>query len=224
MQHQRSTIRPSAQDSASRCPANGQDGGPAVRLVATVTWHRRGRPSKRFIHQSRCNDGSSVPPALVFAALKSATSISQALITAGGLVSVLLNLFKRDPHDASRPLIDFQVALVLTPTVLVSWNPQGPACHGARPGPATSGLRAYTSRVAPLSQKPSEALNRRFARAAACPSTAHGCPIAQAGVAMGVLLNTMCPPWLITVLLILFVTLMVLQAFNKASGRPPRHS
>jgi uncharacterized membrane protein YfcA len=42
----------------------------------------------------------------------------QALITAGSVVSVLLNLFKRSPLSPSAPLIDFHVAVVLTPVVL----------------------------------------------------------------------------------------------------------
>jgi hypothetical protein len=51
--------------------------------------------------------------------MKDATAISQALITAGGLVSVTLNVFKRSPVQPTAPLIDFRVALTLTPVVLV---------------------------------------------------------------------------------------------------------
>ncbi len=48
---------------------------------------------------------------------------------------------------------------------------------------------------------------------------------AQAGVAIGVLLNALCPPWLITVLLILLMSLMCYQSINKvrhAAGQPLR--
>jgi hypothetical protein len=39
---------------------------------------------------------------------------------AGALVSVLINLFKRSPVKPTETLIDFNVAIALTPVVLVS--------------------------------------------------------------------------------------------------------
>jgi hypothetical protein len=45
--------------------------------------------------------------------------VSQALITAGSVVSVAINVFRRSPLDASAPLINFSVTLALTPVVLV---------------------------------------------------------------------------------------------------------
>jgi hypothetical protein len=53
------------------------------------------------------------------AGLKDATAVSQALITSAGLISVFINLFKRNPIHPDRPLIDFRAALALTPVVLV---------------------------------------------------------------------------------------------------------
>jgi uncharacterized membrane protein YfcA len=57
--------------------------------------------------------------ALVRFPLKDSTALSQALITAGSLVSVAMNLFSISPLDPHQPLIDFPLVLLLTPMLLV---------------------------------------------------------------------------------------------------------
>ncbi len=57
--------------------------------------------------------------ALIGFPLKESTALSQALITAGSIVSVALNLFARSPMDPSKPLIDFPLVLLLLPMLLI---------------------------------------------------------------------------------------------------------
>jgi uncharacterized membrane protein YfcA len=57
--------------------------------------------------------------ALVGFPLKESTALSQALITAGSLVSVAMNLFSPSPLDPHKPLIDFPLVLLLAPMLLV---------------------------------------------------------------------------------------------------------
>lgn len=51
--------------------------------------------------------------------LKDSTALSQAAITAGALLSVTFNVSKVHPADATACLIDFDLALMLTPIILV---------------------------------------------------------------------------------------------------------
>ena len=51
--------------------------------------------------------------------LKESTALSQALITAGALVSVSLNLFSASPLDPCKTLIDFPLVVLLVPMLLV---------------------------------------------------------------------------------------------------------
>jgi hypothetical protein len=59
-----------------------------------------------------------VPTHSKHAGLKSSTGLSQAAIVGGSLTGVLVNLARRHPWEASRPLVDMDVALVLTPALL----------------------------------------------------------------------------------------------------------
>ncbi len=52
------------------------------------------------------------------AGLKGSTAMSQAVITGGAIAGVAVTFTKRHPLDSSLPLIDFQLALVLTPVLL----------------------------------------------------------------------------------------------------------
>lgn len=56
---------------------------------------------------------------LLCAAFKSATALSQSTITAGSLISVAIGLTQRRPGAPDLPLIDFQLALMLLPLLLV---------------------------------------------------------------------------------------------------------
>ncbi|KIZ04589.1 hypothetical protein MNEG_3365 [Monoraphidium neglectum] len=51
--------------------------------------------------------------------LKAATGLSQAAIAGGSLVTTLFNLGMRHPWDPGRPLVDLDLALVLTPAMLL---------------------------------------------------------------------------------------------------------
>lgn len=51
--------------------------------------------------------------------IKAATALSQAVITGGALGSVSYSLGRRHPNAATSPLIDFDLALVLAPPLLL---------------------------------------------------------------------------------------------------------
>jgi hypothetical protein len=53
------------------------------------------------------------------AGLKASTGLSQAAIAGGSLASILLSLPQRHPWDPSRWLIDLDLALILTPALLL---------------------------------------------------------------------------------------------------------
>lgn len=55
----------------------------------------------------------------VYAALKPSTVLSQAVITAGAIISVGLKLPNRHPIFPKASLIDFDIVLALTPVLLV---------------------------------------------------------------------------------------------------------
>lgn len=55
---------------------------------------------------------------LCFPGLKGATALSQAVITGGAVTSVAYGLSKRHP-TLDKPLVDFNLALVLTPMMLL---------------------------------------------------------------------------------------------------------
>jgi uncharacterized membrane protein YfcA len=57
--------------------------------------------------------------ALVGFSLKDSTALSQALITAGFLVSVTINAFSPSPLDSAQPLIHLHFVLLLAPMMLV---------------------------------------------------------------------------------------------------------
>lgn len=46
-------------------------------------------------------------------------ALSQAVIAGGALAGVALTLHKKHPYDPSKPLIDFDLALLLLPVVLL---------------------------------------------------------------------------------------------------------
>ncbi|KAK9808711.1 hypothetical protein WJX72_002354 [[Myrmecia] bisecta] len=51
--------------------------------------------------------------------IKGSTAMSQAVITGGALAGVAYQVFKRHPLDPSKPLIDYTLALMLTPVLLL---------------------------------------------------------------------------------------------------------
>ena len=53
--------------------------------------------------------------------------MSQAVITGGAIAGVAVAFTKRHPLDSSLPLIDFQLALVLTPVLLFGTSIGGPS-------------------------------------------------------------------------------------------------
>jgi len=67
--------------------------------------------------------GGAFYVALFYAAsgfsLKAATGLSQAAIAGGSFVTMLFNLAMRHPWDPGRPLVDLDLALVLTPALLL---------------------------------------------------------------------------------------------------------
>ena len=60
--------------------------------------------------------------ALLAFPVKEATALSQAVITGGALGSVSYCISRSHPRDSQRPLIDFDLALVLTPSLLWGVN------------------------------------------------------------------------------------------------------
>lgn len=50
--------------------------------------------------------------------LKEATALSQAVITGGALASVPIAAAGRHPSDPAKPLLDYDMALMLTPVIL----------------------------------------------------------------------------------------------------------
>ena len=53
------------------------------------------------------------------AGLKGSTALSQAVVTGGALASFMYSSFKRHPDDHKMSLIDFDLALILTPMLLL---------------------------------------------------------------------------------------------------------
>ena len=51
--------------------------------------------------------------------MKGATALSQAVIGGGALAGVAVSLHKRHPYDPTKPLIDFDLALMLLPVILL---------------------------------------------------------------------------------------------------------
>ena len=46
-------------------------------------------------------------------------ALSQAVIAGGAIAGVAVTLHKKHPHDPTRPLIDFDIALMLLPFLLL---------------------------------------------------------------------------------------------------------
>ncbi len=53
------------------------------------------------------------------AGVKGAAALSQAVIAGGALAGVGVTLHKKHPYDPSKPLIDFDLALMLLPVILL---------------------------------------------------------------------------------------------------------
>lgn len=51
--------------------------------------------------------------------MKGATALSQAVIGGGALAGVAVTLHKKHPYDPTKPLIDFDLALMLLPVILL---------------------------------------------------------------------------------------------------------
>jgi hypothetical protein len=81
-----------------------------------ICWHSEIQlPEVRVRVQSKCQRTKPYQAACP-------TPLLTQWLLAGALVSVLINLFKRSPVKPTETLIDFHVAIALTPVVLVS-NP-----------------------------------------------------------------------------------------------------
>lgn len=61
--------------------------------------------------------------------VKGATALSQAVIGGGALAGVAVTLHKRHPYDPTRPLIDFDLALMLLPVILLGVSVGARALH-----------------------------------------------------------------------------------------------
>ena len=57
--------------------------------------------------------------AAVLPGVKGAIALSQAVIAGGAVAGVAATLHKKHPHDPSRPLMDFDIALMLLPFQLL---------------------------------------------------------------------------------------------------------
>ena len=55
----------------------------------------------------------------VLPGLKGAIALSQAVIAGGAVAGVAVTLYKKHPHDPSKPLMDFDIALMLLPSQLL---------------------------------------------------------------------------------------------------------
>ena len=53
------------------------------------------------------------------AGVKGAAALSQAVIAGGALAGVGVTLHKKHPYDPNKPLIDFDLALMLLPVILL---------------------------------------------------------------------------------------------------------
>ena len=70
-------------------------------LPADLRWHRQ--PDCSFTH----------------AGLKGSTALSQAVVTGGACASFMYSSCKRHPEDDEQSLVDFDLALILTPMLLL---------------------------------------------------------------------------------------------------------
>ena len=72
-------------------------------------------------------DHISVNVSLAHAGLKGSMALSQAVIAGGAVAGVAVTLHKKHPHDPARPLMDFDIALMLLPFLLLGvsfgWAP-----------------------------------------------------------------------------------------------------
>ena len=55
----------------------------------------------------------------MLAGVKGAMALSQAVIAGGAIAGVAVTLHKKHPHDPARPLMDFDIALMLLPFLLL---------------------------------------------------------------------------------------------------------
>lgn len=153
-------------------------------------------------------------------------------------MSVIINLFKRKPGDESKPLIDFHIAVALTPCVLVgtldSWD--GPGCGSSSCGGRGQGkmrpvpwyghaawqavlrrevlLLLWGEQGGPGLQGPLK-VARLVQGLNPTTISHHACHPHQVGVSVGVLLNVVFPPWLLTALLLLLILFLIFQSYIK---------
>lgn len=66
-----------------------------------------------------CTARAAVPQVILGLTIKEATVLSQAAIAGGALSGALFALFRGHPDDARMPLLDFRIALVLMPVLLL---------------------------------------------------------------------------------------------------------
>ena len=64
--------------------------------------------------------------------MKDATALSQAVITGGAVAGTLFALFQKHPKKPELPLIQFDLALVLIPSLLLGTSIGKPCCPGTQ--------------------------------------------------------------------------------------------
>lgn len=67
-----------------------------------------------FVVQLGCRANAAVLPGV-----KGAIALSQAVIAGGAVAGVAVTLHRKHPHDPSKPLMDFDIALMLLPFQLL---------------------------------------------------------------------------------------------------------
>lgn len=74
------------------------------------------------LHKKQAEDWSDVKAHTILcmpAGVKGAMALSQAVIAGGAVAGVAVTLHKKHPHDPGRPLMDFDIALMLLPFLLL---------------------------------------------------------------------------------------------------------
>ena len=165
------------------------------------------------------------------AGLKGSTALSQAVVTGGALAGFVYSSSKRHPDDHEHSLIDFDLALILTPMLLLgitagkAWsnvfvlkmycagiNLLEPAMHSCmRP---TCWVK-YCSNALCIAASAYMDRHHALAHSAAWYTQCFIAGQACMSLPAGVLINAVMPNWLITLLLVLVLTWLTVKTFSK---------
>ena len=144
------------------------------------------------------------------------------VITGGAVASVLISLASRHPFDPAKPLLDFDMALMLTSPLLLGVS-VGASCHTrcVQSALALSMFRnAYDSPSVATAVLPKKPICSADHSMACEQSSWHGTPpqvmSPMQPAAAGVLLNTVLPDWLITFLLTALLLWLTYRTFRKS--------